>query len=517
MTFFKLIVRTLHIVALLAACQSDGEAPPEMSLEEAKNLVLTFENVDYVRPERSIANLLKRNNTRAWLETEMRINTGLRDVCGPERDRKILVDNKEQLISIANRPLGNATREGRDKMFLGQHKHVFRQGYFEESMRVLKQALYSVPREFARAHSSYRAITSFRMGWLGEREIALASAAMARERVKVARRYVDPWPLAPHIDKSSFTIASAETAQNEGKLKLAEGFYRQALTLYAQVYGIKRALVRGRLAMNLQQQNRLVEAETEVRTAIKNVQTTTVENATLVIVMADILFDQGRYADAGDIAYSALKLLDSRCAPHRSIIYALARGSYARTLAAQEKWGAAMAQYDAIEAEHGKAYPESFDRHFSGNLDWGLALLYSQRVKTGLERIELAHERLSTQLGDDNFDTALALGYVGIARLIAGDISGSRDAFEGSVPVLIEQRNNVGDIEGDNTRVRRLRIVLEAYLSLLSRDYKRNGEPLDAKLVEDMFLYADIARSGAVHNALAAASARAVKEPRLAE
>jgi hypothetical protein len=54
---FPIVTRlaaALTTAVLLAACQTDGSAPPKLSLEEAKQITASFEGASFVPPPKTI-------------------------------------------------------------------------------------------------------------------------------------------------------------------------------------------------------------------------------------------------------------------------------------------------------------------------------------------------------------------------------------------------------------------------------------------------------------------------------
>lgn len=311
-------------------------------------------------------------------------------------------------------------------------------------------------------------------------------------------------------------VAEAAIAQSKGLYEDAEVKLRQAAEWelkeawkFRAAYDISVHL--SLLAENLMLQGRYVEAELEARKALQLFVDDDAQLASLFLAMAEVLYEQGRYTEAEYLGRRAVNLSEANCLLPESVILALARRLVARTLVGQSRWEEAIEQYEAVRRALSSKEPGLFERKFAGDVEWGLALLKKGRVNEAAKPIRLAYERSRTRLGEDHPQTARALGFLAVAHAEQGERQQALDAFRVAIPTLLSAwRERSNERSFVTTRSQQLRLILEAYIQLLD-DIR--GTPLENRAgvdpIEEMFRIADVARSGAVQQALAANSARA--------
>jgi CHAT domain-containing protein len=198
---------------------------------------------------------------------------------------------------------------------------------------------------------------------------------------------------------------------------------------------------------------------------------------------------------------------------------ALVNDVLGRALAAQGRWAEVVAQYEAIQ-EDMASDPGSFDRLFTGNLYWALALLRSGHNTKAAEQLEIALRRTRDRLGDKHYKTAEIRGYLAMARTANGDTETAFREFGDVVPILLQRSRQADEDSSTVTaRNRRLNLILEAYIGLLARD---DNSSLKRKpgmeALAEAFVLAEHARSRVVLQSLSASGARAaLKNPELAD
>ena len=223
-----------------------------------------------------------------------------------------------------------------------------------------------------------------------------------------------------------------------------------------------------------------------------------------------VISEQGRYAEAESLARALVDIYRQIGASEDSFHFALARRQLAGTLVSQSRWREALAEFAAIQQSFSDD-PASFDRYFSDNLGWAIALLAVDRVAEVRVIAEATLQRRLRTFGEDHYSTAEARGVLAAALARLGEHEAALDAFIESTPQLLSQQNRAANENAViAVRDQRLGIIIESYIDLLA-DVR--GTPLAHRLGVDAaveaFRVADPARARAVQRALAASAARA--------
>jgi CHAT domain-containing protein len=266
-------------------------------------------------------------------------------------------------------------------------------------------------------------------------------------------------------------------------------------------------------------QGRLAEAEVDARRALlARLKDTGKYNAAMpryVTGLADILVEQGRYAEAEQLVRTALDINETVgvAADAQSTVQMLSQ--FGGILTLQRKGSDATAIYRRIDKAIANWEPQRrqvfelnpsriFSLYSSGQLDLGIAAA-EQLVKRQIGRV-----------GESHFDTASARGTLAVGLMRAGRDAEAAREFKAAIPVMMAaSRENTDD---ENTtlvaaRSQRLQGIVENYFTMLARASGSAGE-----IGEETFALADAVRGQSVQQALAASSARAAaKDPALAE
>ena len=328
-------------------------------------------------------------------------------------------------------------------------------------------------------------------------------------------------PVAVHEE-----VGRGMIAQSKGWYPEAEQHYRQALILTGKNRQRARLVMRRMavvtlLAETLMHQGRLVEAETELRDALFWGKTPqgltfasnlsreippvwTLEFALLLRTLAEVLYEQGRHEEAKTLSLRSLNLLTSECLPSEAPALALSRRLIAKVALTNRRWDEAFSEFEAIQEGLAPHDRELFEARFASDPDWGLTLLKVGQVPWAVKTLELAYARNRERIGEEHEHTAKTLGFLAMAHAAQGNQAVALDEFRQATPRLISAWQ-AGREQSPflTTRTQHLRLILEAYLALLD-ETRQGGEALS-----EMFQIADIARSGAVQQALTANSARA--------
>jgi CHAT domain-containing protein/tetratricopeptide (TPR) repeat protein len=307
----------------------------------------------------------------------------------------------------------------------------------------------------------------------------------------------------------------AEQRKRAGMKGLLEADDPPAETLLSQ--GID-ATVLNQARMKARQ-GRLAEAEADARRALlSRLKDTGKYNALTpryVMGLAGILVEQGRYAEAEQLARVALDINHTIgiAADSQSMVQVLSQ--FAGILNLQGKRKEAAGVFDRIDVAIAKWEPQR-RQVFELNPSRILSLYASGQVDAGIAAAEALLKQQLARVGESHFDTASARGTLAVGLMRAGRDQDAAREFKAAIPVMITaSRENADD---DNTtlvaaRTLRLQNTVENYFILLARQSGSTGE-----VGEETFALADTIRGHAVQQALAASSARAAaRDPALAE
>lgn len=363
----------------------------------------------------------------------------------------------------------------------------------------------------------------------------LGNFSVARERLNRAEAVFEQlrgsrgWAMRGPMWTALIQRARAELFNTEGRFVEAEAAYRRALAAFETASSrlppdadgedrVQRydGVLERSLANTLLAQGKVAEAEFYVRRALQNtlerVGRDSVDVAHALSLLANILSEQGRHAEATRLAEASLRAFADAGAAEDSFTLARARQSLAAALAAQGRHAEALALFEQ-NREILRRQPALLQRYGAGHPEWVLSLLGVGRVQEAERMAATMLEWSVARFGEGSTRAALRRALLGVARLAQDDFAGARALFEASVPALLAQaRDDVEAETGTQRKQRYLILVLEAWLRALSA-----GEP-DRAAVAEAFRLADIARSSAVERALTAAAARAdLPDPALAE
>jgi CHAT domain-containing protein len=266
-------------------------------------------------------------------------------------------------------------------------------------------------------------------------------------------------------------------------------------------------------------QGRLAEAEVDARRALlSRLKDTGKYNAAsprYVTGLGDILVEQGRYAEAEQLARVALDINQTVGVPEDSQSTVQLLSQLGGILTLRQKGPEAIAIYDRIDKAIASWDPQR-RQIFELNPSRILSLYASGQLEAGIAAAEQLVKRLIARVGEAHFDTASARGTLAIGLMRAGRNAEALREYKSAIPgMMAASRENADD---DNTTVVaarsfRLQTVVETYLAMLARNISLTGD-----VGQETFSLADAIRGHSVQQALAASSARAAaKDPALSE
>jgi CHAT domain-containing protein/tetratricopeptide (TPR) repeat protein len=266
-------------------------------------------------------------------------------------------------------------------------------------------------------------------------------------------------------------------------------------------------------------QGRLAEAEVDARRALlsrlKDQGKYNPTTPRYIFGLADILIEQGRYAEAEQLARVCLEISHTVGVSDDSLSTVQLLSQLGGILNLQRKGREAIAVYaqiDKVIAGWEPARRQAFELNGSR-----IASLYaSGQIDAGIAAAEQLVKKQVARVGDNHFDAASARGTLAIGLMLAGRDPDAIREFKAALPILMaSSRDNADDDDSTAVAARsqRLQGIVEAYLTMLAREKNPDGD-----IGVETFSLADSIRGRSVQQALAASSARAAaKEPELAE
>ena len=318
------------------------------------------------------------------------------------------------------------------------------------------------------------------------------------------------------VDKLRLVAGMMEA---KGLLKESEADRREVVDLLEsgirRQYGSSKAALfhRYRLALNLAFQNRLVEAEYEIRKALKGAVAAGGTQSALVGEIAVhygyILLLQERFQEAGKIIGTAVDMFQATGFSEKTQIRLDANRYLGQAYLLQHRFQEASTWFRKAVPDRGDAL--SYGRGIARSPDVILT-----QVKTGasdeaskiIEEVLEDHRRV---FGREHVRTSEILALRGMVRARRGEKTEALDDFTKALPGLTKR----SDSKRTALEKARLEIILEAYLDLLGQSHGRgNGGAVS----EEAFRIAGILNRGSVEKALGQTGARAAaRDPELAE
>ncbi len=357
----------------------------------------------------------------------------------------------------------------------------------------------------------------------------------ARESVATAEKMVANAP--PRMPKHFKDLSQAQAFRARGALALATGRAAEAEAAYRETQAIVAGLVpmannigipaevilgfRDNLHIDigtaLARQNRLVEAEAEIRRALLNRLERngrySSNTASDVLALSGILFDQGRYAESEKLAEAARETLSGLGHGKGSGPLANARSFVARAQSAQGKIAETRATYAALAEDVGDN-PELRARTLDGNIGYAINLLFAGQTAEAARIAENVAAKSQRNLGDKAFATAQARGWLATALARQGDTARAASEFAAATEILLSSSRQAEDADDDGASVgqqdRQIQRIVESYLGLLA-------DTRGSAAAAETFRLADAIRGKSVQRALAASAARSsATDPALA-
>ena len=266
-------------------------------------------------------------------------------------------------------------------------------------------------------------------------------------------------------------------------------------------------------------QGRFAEAEVDARRALlsqlKNQGKYSAVTPRFIAGLADILVEQGRYAEAEQLARVSLEI-------SRTVGVAGRFSLECAAVVAARRHSEPAAQGQGSDRD--LCADRQGDRQLGASATAGLRTqwradflaLHSGQIEAGIAAAEQLVKKQMSRVGENHFDAASARGTLAVGLMRAGRDADAIREFRAAIPILMaSSRENADD--DDTTAVaarsQRLQGIVEAYLAMLAREKNASAD-----IGGETFSLADAIRGRSVQQALAASSARAAaKDPALAE
>ena len=265
-------------------------------------------------------------------------------------------------------------------------------------------------------------------------------------------------------------------------------------------------------------QGRLAEAEADVRRALlarlKARGKYNTSAPRFIMGLADVLVEQGRYAEAEKLIRVSLEINESVGIASDAQVTAQLLSTLAGILNLQHKPAEALAVFADMDKVIANWEPNR-RRVFEINGARIYSLYAGGQIDAGIAAAHDLLKREIARVGEKHFDTAAARGTLAVGLMKAGKNAEAIREFRASIPVLMASARENAD-DDDTTVVAaksdRLQDIVEAYIALLDR--QRN----DGDVAVETFALADAIRGRTVQQALASSSVRMLaKDPALAE
>ena len=314
----------------------------------------------------------------------------------------------------------------------------------------------------------------------------------------------------------------AEVFELKGKFKEAEKHWRRGLSLAPSLKKRIPGFVinnRAYLAQNLMRQNRLIEAELEIRQALKEAiglfGMTSVETGWIIGHFGQILQTQGRTKTAEKIIKSAIDITKDSKITADSFAIGQIRVLLGNVLADQQKFSEAMLEYERAQMSLIKNQ-FLYEKGLAQNPSLILTMLKNERTEEAMKLISNTYHTYQINLGKSHYLTAEMQALQAMAYFSQKNIERAVSVFSKSISMLLAANST---FEGDYSSSQRFKSIGEAYLDLLAQIYRNQLEQkLNLNAAAEAFRLADSLRGHVVQSAVGSSGVRTlIDESELAD
>ena len=519
---FCLCICLLLFTLILSACAT------QMSLQEARQVAVSMDDKTFNTPPRRIDDILATLDHKS--PSELEIAKSFKAELEKPRPQ---TENAAALADYYHRR-GNAARElGRInqaltdlRLALDYSKQAginnykllrilayaeFGCGNFKSAIELLKKSL-----QIKESTSTYKGLVKFyaRVGDLESAESVKSEGLAMCNRVRGKKGW-GRWPVI-HA-----AVMNADFLEAKGKYAEAEPYFRKVLYNWSgsikSQYPLGSIFYRAYLAKNLKLQERLVEAEMEIREALKEMRDLDRGSAifgAMIIELGEILLRQGRLQDAEKIMRTGLDVITEAQVSNDTYLMAEARTRLGEVLTAAQKFDEAMEHFDHAKSGM-QQNPYLYENNLARNPALMLALVRTGRIDEASQRIAAIYAKNRKLLGEKHYRTAEALGFRGMVKVLQKNDAQALQDFSEAFAVLLDTVST--DTFSFGKKARR-KIIAESYLGLLAKVKGKKLEKMAGiEAAEESFKVADALSGSTVRGAIGASSARAaVTTPQLA-
>jgi CHAT domain-containing protein len=385
-----------------------------------------------------------------------------------------------------------------------------------------------------RLFATYRAIVSYyiQLGDFGRAEAYVGRTQVLIQEARGWPRYAGflqaTWESDVELARARLFEARGQFAQAESAFRRAEPLKREALRL-AHTYDsvppppgqLEQEIddiiaVRGRMKAR---QGRIAEGEADVRRALLSRLSATGKynptTAKYIGYLANLMVEQGRFADAEQLTRQQLEIQQSLGVPRESQVYASVLSQLAANLNLQGRWDDAAKLYAEVE-DATKSWEPARREALTLSSEHIVTLFNTNNIANGIAAAERLLARDRALFGEQHVNTALTRGLLGVGLAQAERNADALREFKLAVPILMAQSRETDDDDPTLKAARALRtqFIVEAYIALLARMGRQAGvDP-----ATEGFVLIDVIRGQSVQRALTASGARAsARNPALAE
>lgn len=276
-------------------------------------------------------------------------------------------------------------------------------------------------------------------------------------------------------------------------------------------YFIRRHL----LARNLRNQGRYVEAELELRETLKESiglsSKSSETNSAILLNLGMVYFSQGRVNDAEAIIKQAYRITTNSGISRSSSRMGTLKMYQGLISIAQHDFNEAMYHYDDVKESMSDNH-YFYENYLSRSHNLILSLIMTDRIEEGIELISRWYDKLLENFGKEHYETVELIGLRGMVNARNGNDKQALKDLSEAVPVLLSKQKGY-------KRSLRLKIIVEAYLELLTKFHHQQKEKVFGKNIsEEIFKLCELINGSLVKMSLGASGARAAAvNPELAD
>ena len=181
------------------------------------------------------------------------------------------------------------------------------------------------------------------------------------------------------------------------------------------------------------------------------------------------MVDQGRFAEAEQLARQQMDVYQALGSPKDAQQYAATLNRLASIISLQGRWKKSSQLYDELEAvvrNWEGARRETLELH-SEHI---VALYNTDNVGAGLSAATRLLARQAKRYGEQHIETAITRGLVAIGLYRSNHDSNALHEFKSAIPILIARSRETDDNDAATiaAREQRAQFVIESYIALLA-------------------------------------------------